>query len=154
MSNLIGSELPLVERLRKMQGMGDYQLAALMDGVGPKAADEIEQLQAQVRREADCAEAYKAEAAHWKNNHEAEVRRARALKERTDMPLERVEAYEKWGEDMRDAARYRWLRDHAEAADWEMFGYQDIDCTDAAIDAAMGQTTNAKVTGAEGVRVD
>lgn len=42
----------------------------------------------------------------------------------------------------KDAARYRWLRDHAEAADWEMFGYQDIDCTDAAIDAAMGQTPN------------
>lgn len=43
---LIGSELPLVERLRKMQGMGDYQLAALMDGVGPQAADEIERLRA------------------------------------------------------------------------------------------------------------
>jgi hypothetical protein len=43
---LIGSELPLVERLRKMKGMGDYQLAALMDGVGPRAADEIERLQA------------------------------------------------------------------------------------------------------------
>lgn len=41
---LIGSELPLVERLRKMQGVGDYQLAALMDGVGPQAADEIERL--------------------------------------------------------------------------------------------------------------
>ena len=38
-----------------------------------------------------------------------------------------------------DAARYRWLRDHAEASDWEMFGYQDIDHTDAAIDAAMGR---------------
>ena len=39
------------------------------------------------------------EAAQWKNNHETEVRRARVLKERTDMPLERVQAYEKWGED-------------------------------------------------------
>lgn len=36
-----------------------------------------------------------------------------------------------------DAERYRWLRDHAEAADWEMIGYQDTDKTDAAIDAAM-----------------
>lgn len=45
---LIGSELPLVERLRKMQGMGDYQLAALMDGVGPQAADEIERLRAEL----------------------------------------------------------------------------------------------------------
>lgn len=42
-----------------------------------------------------------AEAAHWKNNHETEVRRARILKERTDMPIERVQAYEKWGEDQR-----------------------------------------------------
>ena len=30
--------------------------------------------------------------AHWKNNHATEVRRARILKERTDMPLERVHA--------------------------------------------------------------
>lgn len=82
-------------------------------GYSPCPGCEVERLQAQARHEADCAEAYKAEAAHWKNNHETEVRRARALKERTDMPLERVEAYEKWGEDMRDAARYRWLRTNA-----------------------------------------
>lgn len=37
-----------------------------------------------------------AEVAHWKNNHETEVRRARILKERTDMPIERVQAYERW----------------------------------------------------------
>jgi chromosome segregation ATPase len=41
-----------------------------------------------------------AEIAHWKNNHETEVRRARILKERTDMPIERVQAYEKWGKDL------------------------------------------------------
>ncbi len=39
----------IVERLRSMQGMGDIQLRALMDGVGPQAADEIEWL----RKEAD-----------------------------------------------------------------------------------------------------
>lgn len=39
-----------------------------------------------------------AEIAHWKNNHATEVRRARVLKERTDMPLERVRAYEQIGE--------------------------------------------------------
>lgn len=33
------------------------------------------------------------EAAHWKANHECEVSRARVLKERPDMPLERVNAY-------------------------------------------------------------
>lgn len=31
-----------------MQGIGDYQLAALMDGVGPQAADEIERLRAEL----------------------------------------------------------------------------------------------------------
>lgn len=53
MSNLIGSELPLVERLRKMKGIGDYQLAALMDGVGPQAADEIEKLRTQLHEYGD-----------------------------------------------------------------------------------------------------
>ncbi|WFD55561.1 hypothetical protein phi5_81 [Enterobacter phage phi5] len=33
------------------------------------------------------------EVAHWKANHECEVSRARVLKERPDMPLERVNAY-------------------------------------------------------------
>lgn len=51
---LIGSELPLVERLRKMKGIGDYQLAALMDGVGPQAADEIERLREQAERYKVC----------------------------------------------------------------------------------------------------
>lgn len=45
-----------------------------------------------------------AEIAHWKNNHATEVRRARILKERTDMPIERVQAYEKWGEDQQQLA--------------------------------------------------
>lgn len=49
--------------------------------------------------------AREAEVAHWKNNHEAEVRRARVLKERTDMPLERVQAYDKWGEDLETISR-------------------------------------------------
>lgn len=31
---------------------------------------------------------------HWKANHDAQVERARVLHERTDLPLERVRAYE------------------------------------------------------------
>lgn len=50
-SKLVGNDLPLVERLRKMEGMGDYQLAALMDGVGPKAADQIERMRSLLERQ-------------------------------------------------------------------------------------------------------
>lgn len=35
------------------------------------------------------------EAAHWKANHECEVSRARVLKQRPDMPLERIKAYDR-----------------------------------------------------------
>lgn len=34
----------IVVRLRAMQGLGDVQLKALMDGVGPQAAEEVERL--------------------------------------------------------------------------------------------------------------
>lgn len=41
--------------------------------------------------------AAKSEALHWQNNHKCEVARARFLKERTDVPLERIRAYEEFG---------------------------------------------------------
>ena len=63
-----------------------------------KAACEIEQLRTENA-------ALKEQVAHWKNNHETEVRRARVLKERTDMPLERVHAYDKWGNDQETIAQ-------------------------------------------------
>ena len=47
------------------------------------------------------------EIAHWKNNHATEVRRARILKERTDMPIERVQAYERWCLDLAENAALR-----------------------------------------------
>lgn len=40
----------IIDRLRAMQGMGDIQLKALMDGVGPQAADEIERLRSESSR--------------------------------------------------------------------------------------------------------
>lgn len=43
-------------------------------------------------------EKLESELKHWKSNHAAEVQRARVLKERTDMPLERVHAYEQIGQ--------------------------------------------------------
>lgn len=41
---------------------------------------------------------FEREAGIWKNNHDNQVRIARVLKERTDMPLERVNAYNKMKE--------------------------------------------------------
>ena len=43
-------------------------------------------------------ERLESELKHWKSNHAAEVQRARVLKERTDMPLERVQAYDQIGQ--------------------------------------------------------
>lgn len=77
-----------------------------------EAADRIEQLEAEVA-------AIKAEVAHWKSNHETEVRRARILKERTDMPIERVNAYEQWGKDQMA------LKEAQEAAEFNFQQYQD-----------------------------
>lgn len=54
------------------------------------AMDEIERLQCQI---ADL----KVNVHHWKANHGLEVQRARILKERPDMPIERVKAYEQIG---------------------------------------------------------
>lgn len=51
-----------------------------------------------------------AEVGHWKSNHHCEVERARVLKERLDMPLERVKAYELMGQLQKQ------LEDHAAAA--------------------------------------
>ena len=38
---------------------------------------------------------FEAESNHWKANHACEVERARVLKERPDMPLERIKAYDR-----------------------------------------------------------
>lgn len=50
------------------------------------------------------------EVTHWKANHATEVRRARILKERADMPMERVAAYEQWSKDQEELEA---LRRHA-----------------------------------------
>lgn len=38
---------------------------------------------------------------------------------------------------LRDAERYRWLRNHADAADWEFLGHQGPESTDQNIDCAL-----------------
>ena len=58
-----------------------------------KAADEIERLER--------------EAVHWKANHDNQVRIARILKERTDMPVERVAAFNEWQKDRRELDKLR-----------------------------------------------
>jgi len=53
---------------------------------------------------AKCAELER-DLAQWKNNHATVVAQARILKERDDMPIERVKAYEKWQETEAKLAR-------------------------------------------------
>ena len=53
-----------------------------------------------IGRLADALQSSEYAAAHWKNNHETEVRRARILKERADMPVARTHAYAQWGKDL------------------------------------------------------
>jgi hypothetical protein len=62
-------------------------------------------------------DALKAEVAHWKANHDNMVSRSRVLMDRTDLPLDRVRAFEQIGKLqaenerlLKDAQRYRWLR--------------------------------------------
>jgi len=40
---------------------------------------------------------------------------------------------------LKNSDRYEWLKYYAEAADWEMFGYQEIEQLDKVIDSAMGE---------------
>lgn len=49
MDELNKSEQQVLDRLRQMQGLGDRQLAALLDGVGPKGAILIDRLVAALR---------------------------------------------------------------------------------------------------------
>lgn len=94
---------------------------------------------------------------HWKANHENQVRRARIMMDRPDMPIERVKAYQHMLELEKDAARYRFLRNKAYVGECytergkvyeisgmdievklvEVRGGDDGDEVDAAIDAAM-----------------
>jgi len=74
---------------------------------------------------------------HWRANHAAEVHRARVLKERPDMPLERVEAYKQIGELLARVAELEAERAQAEGyvtalryIAWDTAGY--MDCVHAA----------------------
>jgi hypothetical protein len=48
----------------------------------------------------------KREVAQWKNNHACEVGRARVLKDRIDMPLERTKAYDQIGKLQTELAQF------------------------------------------------
>ena len=88
-------------------------------------------------------EKLESELKHWKSNHAAEVQRARVLKERTDMPLERVQAYEQIGQLLAErddlAAELNALRDQD-----PLFWYRPVD-DDGGYEGPMH---NAGVTGA------
>ncbi|CAG9229365.1 hypothetical protein [Burkholderia vietnamiensis] len=57
----------------------------------------------------EAIEAVSRERDHWKANHDAQVQRARALVDRPDMPLERVQAYKQIGELQRQVEVQRML---------------------------------------------
>lgn len=84
--------MDILQRLKRHLVMSKFatqqDLYAEMDADRRDAAEEIEKLRTEVQ--------------HWKSNHATEIRRARILKERTDMPMERVQAYDKWGEDQKE----------------------------------------------------
>lgn len=62
------------------------------------------------------------ELAHWKANHACEIRRSRLLKERPDMPIERVRAYEQWGLDQAKIAGLTAACEAVVAAHSDLFG--------------------------------
>lgn len=99
-------EPTLIQKMADAQGLQVVNLyAAPMPTIKSEIAEDISEID---RLKAELAKC-KSEAAHWKSNHETEVRRARILKERPDMPIERVQAYEKWGKDQIDAVRWQFL---------------------------------------------
>lgn len=54
----------------------------------------VESEQERVRDLEETVKRLRSEVLHWKKNHRHEVERARLLKDRLDMPVERVRAYE------------------------------------------------------------
>lgn len=68
----------LIERLYSMQGMGDVQLKALMDGVGPKGAEEIKRLRAELAETRANYEQYGTAMRQNIEDRDAEIERLRA----------------------------------------------------------------------------
>lgn len=126
---------------------GSYQPNKVMahltaDGVN-RLGDTIYELRMEVERWKKAAEANIEENVQLRlliSDMEAARDAALRLKVERQPELGRIaDALFEYNErDTQDAARYRWLRDIAEATDWEMFGYQDRGRRDAAIDDAMG----------------
>ena len=68
----------IIERLYSMQGMGDVQLKALMDGVGPKGAEEIKRLRAELAETRANYEQYGTAMRQNIEDRDAEIERLRA----------------------------------------------------------------------------
>lgn len=68
----------IVQELRVMQGMGDVQLKALMDGVGPQGAEEIERLRAELAETRANYEQYGTAMRQNIEDRDAEIERLRA----------------------------------------------------------------------------
>lgn len=68
----------IVQELRAMQGMGDVQLKALMDGVGPQGAEEIKRLRAELAETRANYEQYGAAMGQNLEDRDTEIERLRA----------------------------------------------------------------------------
>lgn len=75
------------------ESQSNLWLASLTEYIAVVDPDTISRLLREHARLKEAESKALKEAEHWKSNHECEVSRARVLKERPDMPLERVNAY-------------------------------------------------------------
>lgn len=93
--------------MTRQRKAGRQLLAACSNFYAAGHRDQIKKLEAENAELRAELERLHAAVVHWKSNHAAEVRRARVLKERKDMPLERVQAYENWQADLKELAELR-----------------------------------------------
>lgn len=100
------------------EGLGKY-----LETVDPQTVLDLVDALSSALRDKQKAEQ---EAAHWKANHECEVSRARVLKERPDMPLERVNAYNRMVE----------IEDENKALKQRIASLENVEMTRAMIDMA------------------
>jgi len=77
------------------QKQTDMWREALVDYISTVDPDLVDRMACEISRLQGLVETEVVNAEHWRMNHAHEVSRARVLKERPDMPLERINAYDR-----------------------------------------------------------